>query len=71
VSSRTARATQRNCLKKPRERQREREREREREAMICLVEVSSMVTWKGVPLWAHTEASLPPEGPAIDGYSME
>ena len=25
---------------------------------ICLIE-SGMVRWKGVPLWAHAEASLP------------
>jgi len=30
-----------------------------------------MTRWKGLPLWAHTEASLLPEGPAIDGYSVE
>jgi hypothetical protein len=27
---------------------------------ICLVEAQY---WGGVPLWAHAEASLPPEGP--------
>ena len=30
-----------------------------------------MVRWEGVSLWAHAEAFLPPEGPAIQWYSIE
>ena len=39
-------------------------KEKKEKKEIYLVELS-MVWGKGVPLWAHDEASLPPEVPAM------
>jgi hypothetical protein len=70
VSSRTAKATQKNPVSKNQNKNKEKTKKEKRKKRKRRWR-HGMVWEKGVPLQDHATASLPPEGPATQQYSME